>query len=230
MEANTQQIQTPVNPVPVTPSPIKPKPPILVIMLGIVVFLLVLATGFLFMQNTQLQNEIAGLKASSSYMEVSPTPVATTDPMAGWKTYQGANFSFMYPLDWKEETDGKSYVRASSLKTVDLPGVTTSSPISEAQIEVQIVDLGKTILLSDLQSYTDSTDTLQIDSKVETELVGNSAISYEAKEVGPSENNIKGINVITNNGFLRIKLRDYTDLYSNTALFDQILSTFKFTN
>jgi hypothetical protein len=54
--------------------------------------------AFLYYQNQQLKNMLANYQTPI----VSPTPTATTDPMANWKTYTDGktNFNFKYPPEW----------------------------------------------------------------------------------------------------------------------------------
>lgn len=60
------------------------------------------AIGFLYYQNQQLKNMLAKYQTSTP----SPTPVATLNPTAGWKTYTNTvrNYSIQYPSDWTVNT------------------------------------------------------------------------------------------------------------------------------
>ena len=90
--------------VPVAPSqtdpivkPIKVKKsfPVLTLLLILVLILSLAGTGYLAYQNMQLTKQIAEIKTS-------PTPVATVDPTADWKTYTNSfyNFQLRYPQNW----------------------------------------------------------------------------------------------------------------------------------
>ena len=83
-----EKVQTPTtNPI----KPVVPKPNFFIPVLSIVIFLLLVSTGFLGYQNYLLQQKINKM--------VQPTPTATADPTADWKTYTTVDksVSFKYP-------------------------------------------------------------------------------------------------------------------------------------
>lgn len=108
MESN-QTPQT-VNPTPSPVQPIEPKKKInpLLIIFGIVLLLLALGTGFLFVQNTNLQKEIAELKTISSPLPaLAGTPVAPSSSTSDWKSYTNDKYgiSFSYPNTYIIQAD-----------------------------------------------------------------------------------------------------------------------------
>src|SRR5258708_7009215 len=88
-----------------SPVEIKKSFPVLMLVLVLLLIASLVGTGYLGYQNTQLQKQITGLK---SVAYVTPSPVATADSTAGWKTYTDpkGNFTFKYPSDWISSTVG----------------------------------------------------------------------------------------------------------------------------
>lgn len=74
----------------------KTKFPIVYIALSLLTIVLLVSTAFLYYQNMQLKNMVASYQ---SQPVVSPTPIATTDPTADWKTYKNValGFELKYP-------------------------------------------------------------------------------------------------------------------------------------
>lgn len=146
------------------------------------------------------------------------------DQTANWKTHSDNTYGFRvkYPTNWTIDTDGQYYVRLKS------PNQTPDGqePDSGAVFEIEMNKQTNPITLTELQGFTQSTDTLEISSKTEMALQGNPAISYQAND--PTEANIDGLNVGLNNGFLRILMKNYGKLTTDRQIMQQILSTLKF--
>src|SRR5260221_8254645 len=89
----------------------KKSSPVLTIILVLLLLLSLGSTGYFAYQNMMLQKQIAGVKKEAmmvasptptSMAYYSPTPSASADPTAGWKTYTNTKYDFVikYPLDW----------------------------------------------------------------------------------------------------------------------------------
>lgn len=93
----SETIQTPVvNPVPVQLEEKPKKSSGLALILSFTTIIATLIAGFFYFQNMQLRSELQKNLPSST-----PTPIATPDETADWKTYTEVNykFSFRYPKD-----------------------------------------------------------------------------------------------------------------------------------
>ena len=98
--------------IPVTEPP-KPKDNHWITILSMALFVVasLSITGFLYYQNQQLKSMLASYQNTPS-----PTPTATTDPTANWKTYtnDAYKFSFKYPGDLNIENnqvDTSNYIQ-----------------------------------------------------------------------------------------------------------------------
>lgn len=70
---------------------------------------------FLYYQNQQLKGMLA------NYQKPSPTPTATPDPTAGWKTYtNNSGFSFKYPQNFIVQEPSQSGSPSANPKSVSL--------------------------------------------------------------------------------------------------------------
>ena len=100
------QPQTP----PVSPTPPAPQPKnLLVLIMSVLLIVTVAIAGLFYFQIQKLSKEL-----SKYQVQLSPTPTATTDPTANWKTYNHDKcgnfpdklpFSYKIPPTWKESTE-----------------------------------------------------------------------------------------------------------------------------
>jgi len=110
------QSQNTTSPIPepiVKPVEVKKSFPILTVILVLFLILSLAGTGYLAYQNMQLTKQITQMKVTpipTAYVSpnpisyTSPTPTSTADPTAGWKSYTWQGFSFKYPNDWDLNT------------------------------------------------------------------------------------------------------------------------------
>jgi hypothetical protein len=174
--------------------------------------------AFLAYQNNQLQKQVSLLKTTST---ASPSPIATTDPMANWKTYTDSSTTFKYPDDWKiVVTTNKSNEFISLTKSdpgqpkVYLEDGTSQDAsyginISIAQNKVDVPKDSKPYLVDNVSGY-EFTEGAAPSSGPETEVVINNNSKIYLFTYGAMAN------VDTHTKYL--------------GVFDQILSTFKFTD
>lgn len=161
------------------------------------------------------------------YTNPNPSPTSTIDPTANWKTYTNTKYGYtlMYPQEWQILTPGLSDATTSSLPTINSPCELTTELVC-SQIVVNI------------NEKLEAPNT--ISNKTNTKLDNKDATAFQI-----SQPNVNG------NGMLRYAVETkqnnytYTITYSETQkdghfitdmndwknkkIFDQILSTFKFT-
>lgn len=192
----------------------------LIIVLGVVVGILMLVTGFLYMQNMQLQSEISGLKTSSGYMNVtvSPTPVATTDPYADWLNYTNDNYSFAlrYPADWE--------IRDQSSSGNILFGIAPISVKEDFLGSIRITQKTENEIITETKTFPEGTPNVLVsENKI-------NFLSYQATEI-ITRNTVANVEsktiVFSRDGQTFIVTGGGT---ADNSVIYQILSTFKFMN
>lgn len=227
MDQNTLSQQTPMVPTPpvqsptpaIPPSPINPRVIILIVL--IIIVALVLGVGVYTLNSSKKQS-------TSPQPSILPSPKPTVDPTANWKTYTNSvlQFSIRYPSDWNiEEIENKTIILIKS------PNVEYQEPVNKvvkgAEIRIQIspynysgnisslIQKPGTVPEADI-TYISSilVEVSEIESvkTISTGLYGK-VVQYQI----PKENKIYEIGIYTSDQTIQ-----------NT--FDQILSTFKFTN
>lgn len=210
----------------------KPKTPVI----GLLVVLLILAlgaVGFLGYQNMQLQKQVAGIQSNypipSPVIYASPSPVA--DETANWKVYTDSvdKIEFKYPQSWYAQPSGGTVPLIQSQVFLDdhsfeIPSATEfSTPIqtffalsSETDINMSAKRLKETVY---------GTSVTETDNLV---IGGNKAIQLSGV-AGPGELQgmfFKNTLIQFGNKVLIVDLNDKN--FEN--IYDQILSTLKFTN
>lgn len=216
----SEPILTPVQ----VPEP-KAKFPVIYLILSLLILVFLASTAFLFYQNMQLKNMLASYQTQPT---VSPTattyqsPVPTTDLTANWKTYTNNywKISFKYPdtllkscPNYLTEKEGIGFWESD----FTCPDGHDVFP----EIGLTGYDLGK---------YTESktpskTETIIIDGKQEQK----KTYLYNESD-GPAAGLKQSINVVIALPNGTIVMYQLGDDVTKQKLFDQILSTFKFTN
>jgi hypothetical protein len=161
-----QNTQTPA-PVPST----NPAPPptlvknnnLLIILFSFLVLILLASTAVLAYQNMMLQKQITSLK-------VSPTPSATLDVTAKWKTYTDPDFSFKYPSEMNISTSS-----AANVFYLDTPDF---KPAGQAGYEIQITKMASNIQTIDqfMQIAPNTPEQTFLDKQSATTINGNQAV------------------------------------------------------
>lgn len=200
------QIQTPKVPIKSFKFPIIP------VLLAILVILLGLS-GYLYYQNIQLKSMLASYQAPV----VSPTPSATADPTANWKTYTNNLYTFQikYPQKFnltEDKTKEDFYDKLASLvyqdanisirAIHDIDIYKNSKPQDVATREVIDSGLKYNIINTTISGYPAAITVLETIPKIRT----------TATIANPNKN-------------IFIEISSDVD----TTTFNQILSTFKFT-
>lgn len=187
---------------------------IAILSMTIFILLSLAAVAFLYYQNQELKGMLAGYQTPAA----SPTPTATDDPTAGWKTYTNSQigFSFEYPSDWILK-DGSG---------VTLTSYSIYKPLSDGDVEPEptlhffvayhkgVTDLAK--WLTDNQAG-EIVDTVKINGNKFSKIKG-----------GSLEDSLEYATQISASGILRIVIEPYPNKVVSDETFNQILSTFKF--
>lgn len=219
MDASTQEnVVLPQN------QPILPEQPrqnnFLVILLSILLLISVGVAGFFAYQTQMLVKELTAMKSAS-------TPVSSeelkNDPASDWKTYSNSKYglSLKYPSDWTIKTD-PIYSTNPRLVTFDTKMSTNLQPMEYQNREFfiahhnNIKDMASWIA----ENYQGATVVNNIKINNNDFLVINGGIQARAREYA-----IK----IGENSYLRFVLEPVDKEDEFDELFDQILSTFKFT-
>ena len=188
--------------------------------MAVFVLLSLAAVAFLYYQNQQLKTMLA----SYQQVQTTPTPTATANPVANWKTYTNtkSEYSFQYPDGQNlKQLDCSGSVNANSNYDFILAG---SSASCEGQGEGYVFTIGKAgpaFECQDTQNWKVIKTNIQIG--------GVSAVKCQENFIGSSSPNI------TTNDFIQVFITNKSILISaygkeNFQLLDQILSTFKFTS
>lgn len=229
---------------PVVPpqAPGKGRKSILFLALGLLLLALLAAGGYFFVNKGFLTKEKActqeakvcpdgtsvGRTGPNCEFAACPTPTETPDPTASWKTYTNENIGFLlkYPSDW-------------SLKPYD---ISTNYPLHglvQLTSNINSESLNERIILS----YWDNQNRLsleEIENKYKGEAGGpdiyfpnGKMIDFLGKQAYKGENvscapmMCDRIAIIKDTKVIEIKSL-YGGVNRNKAIFDQILSTFKF--
>ncbi|MDP4011981.1 MAG: hypothetical protein Q8R00_00025, partial [Candidatus Nanoarchaeia archaeon] len=194
----------------------------LIILLSVLLLLSVLIAGFFAYQTQKLVKELTILKTESIptlevTMEPTIEPVATdsseVDPTANWKTYTDPNFSFKYPIEWSAPKEQSKTIN------IDDKLIITKGPFYDLVLKRNL-SFDEYVI----RGYGDETFRYDYDKIIgfvgkrglEKPITGNSDLIILAKD-----NNSTQITSI---------LYKYKPQDEDGKLFDQILSTFKFTN
>jgi len=202
--------QPPVTPLPPADGP-KPKFPF-VLIIGIILFLLVagsVAGFYVFKQNSLKM--ISKPIATQTVQKLTPSPIS--DPTANWKTYTGDGFTFKYPESFDNancpQNFGISALCSAKQDTGPEPLIYYISASKETVLPNQYKYLASTI--NDLQVFK-TTDALSR-SGAESVYIKKSDNSYVYIFFTPYD-----------------QQKPFPNQEKFYAIFNQILSTFKFTD
>src|SRR4030042_3463194 len=209
--------------------PIKPpeiiklkKPFITTFIVALFLLILVTALGYFVYQNYQLKKSIPRATPASE----TTTPSPTSESTENWKTHINTKygFTFRYPLTWEDFGDGDSsgYFKTESNNTISLI-VTSDSALTLTEYLQKIDKLSETGYEGNPSKQVQSTKTIQVN--------GISCIQREeyltAADITSIATHCKNKNVFV--GLILVPTPGNT-LNTDKINYDQILSTFRFTN
>ena len=197
---------------PITPGASKAtnKYPLLLIILGILVVFALGAAAFMWWQNQQLTQQMAQItnKPTEELKNKANTELLTAvaDQMVGWKTYidSKSGVSFKYPTDWsilESTVEGKPQTIFVNIENGTLDTILAKKGLSKVVFNSQEID-GRTLLRNSYKTVYG----------METGLINLSADKFVF---------IEGYIGLDDSGQV---------IKDQVAQFDQILSTFRFTD
>lgn len=200
----------------------------IVILLSILLLLSVLIAGFFAFQTQKLVKELQGIR-NEELITPEPTtePVATLDPTADWQVYTNSkyDFSFKYPEDWKvtlSPATGEQFNLIADRKnnSSETGFVPVQFSINMSTNDSKITTLAQAEAIYKISNSQTRKD-IFIDNKPAVSVTGL------VEGSGPGTGRFLSYTFVKlNNEILVIQLGN-KDLQT---IFDQILSTFKFTN
>lgn len=109
--------------------------------------------GFLYYQNQQLKSMLAGYQTQTT-----PTPVATADPTANWKTYTDTKlgFEFKYPESLTYKNLGKGVIAFTDNQDKTKFILNGFESLSSDQYQNHLQDIKINGVLSGQETFTDS--------------------------------------------------------------------------
>ncbi|HSX40781.1 MAG TPA: hypothetical protein VLF68_04150 [Candidatus Saccharimonadales bacterium] len=225
--AQTTQVPPAQTPPPVPP-PVNQTPPAShfpkIFLIAIVVFILVvLGAGAFVLQSRNNKQKLAQVTPSPTTVQ---TPTPTPDPTASWKIYTNLkyHYSFKYPPQFKLTEENKNNDIVQYFYKFSTGKLVYGMPDSSGFVISIFPTLGKTIE----QEFSNKSSAMGVVGVTPIERRGADEAAHvtniQALVVFRSENNFFEISGFQNSNTLPDKSDD-VDIY-----FDQILSTFKFTD
>lgn len=240
MEKNTEVT-------PVIQPVIQPPPPssLPVVILSVLVVLCLVGMGFMYWQNQQLMQQLGKTTNKSQPVSVekdltvNPT---VTDVTADWKTYTNTayKYSVKYPADWSITAKGDSEISTFPAPYLNSPCVFDSGDLcSQIYIQTSPADPSHMYDPSFIISLTGSNPD-KVSHKIEMTVGNEPAQGFEYFQANYGESGRLVYVVVTNHHNTKytityeesqknIKFSSSSD-WKRKMLFDQILSTFKFTD
>ncbi len=225
-----------VEQVPAVPSPQqqpiteKPKSNRVVGFMVVVVVLLAGAAGFLGYQNYLLQQKI------NKMVQPTPTPTATPDPTANWKTYTSQDYGFelRYPGDWeaKQATDGAGKPIGQFSWSAPRP----SEKVEAYTLMLSVLNTNETTVDAFVQSYLAAGNPGKIEYKSKSDITVGGVTGFKLEGVFAFDKSQDQIYLLHNSKIYEFILPVKADnpnianALENNPIAYQILSTFKFTD
>jgi hypothetical protein len=200
----------------------------LFISLTILVLILLGTTGFFAYQNYQLKQQIAEKMAlldvksgKIDQMEIAD-PTSTADPTADWKIYTNDKygFTFKYPNDWEYQ---ENYSKTQN--TIDYLQIT----LAKSEYFNPIPKGNPLIMLSLIETTDQNKLSIYQNTEIVKTIVIGEITAEERKHMTPTVDS-KYVTFINNDISYEIESQMHTQSIEHQEVFDQILSTFKFTD
>lgn len=221
---------------PMTPEPQSNNKTLIIVFSVLVAFLLASVAALAY-QNWQLNQKLAAATEETITLPTpSPATLATPDPTSNWQTYDNVNagISFKHPVEISEQSvmvsgpilGSTNYVTSFADKTTVIPN--TDAPFNGFSVyEIFADQLGMsfdTYIAQEVEAVKTSERGIKNASAVKT-TIGGQIFTYI-----DSEQNIRRYFILSplNNRIAIFSRVNSTPEF--VTIFDQILSTFKFTN
>jgi len=198
--------------------------------LVVVIVILLGAVGyFVFVKkSTPAAQQPTPIPTKTAQVSNSSTPIATANPMAGWKTYTNSEFGYSldYPSNWSLNAESTSNGSISGNRLYILPPNPLSTQAVDEDFSILIRDASKESLnLTTERQKMQYPNQYVTYSETTVTIGGVTAYLYQKSNDDDSTKNI----LLAHNGYFY-----YIDTHgirsTVKAQLDQILSTFKFTN
>ncbi|MDP1722208.1 MAG: PsbP-related protein [Candidatus Gottesmanbacteria bacterium] len=168
-------------------------------------------------------------KSSTNFSQLAVSPTSTIDPTANWKTYTNPNypFSFKYPSNYTVEENSGYISILSPLLPVTDKGYELKNGELKIEIYIQSSPVNDSLKKYVLEKKTQTKENLpesKIINETEVTIDGIKTILLKWEAVGTGETRY-----VIKNGY-RIGITKYPLETSRQSEFDQILSTFTFTD
>lgn len=209
------------------------------IILILVIVFLVGVVGFFVFQNNQLKQEVPTTESndvSESVTEVTTPPTGTSAPttnsMANWKSYQDSKASFMLPPGWsasKSPSEGNQYI--ITISSDDSPGYQLFPEI-QISINTALGDDGEKLTLTSLSQakthYSQGFDDKSLEVKENYSINQRNSLMIQGSKsaTGPGGGSYLQYQFIQFPKDIVVAQLSDKNLQEQ---FDQILSTFEFT-
>jgi len=209
-----------------TPPPPKPRP----FFIGLVLILFGVLIGI-------FVSRFLPMPGTSVTPAVTPTPIATADPTADWKTYTTKTFSFQYPNSLSVEkfengevifTNRKGDPESVWLKLVVIPNKQNLTPVKYAQSKLCSDRINPNYNEPDRQEII-----TYCQKNIKTESLNKPGLNGVTTNYNFYENPISSTLIAGVNDFILFESTGETGNEASelsTLTLDQILSTFKFTD
>lgn len=202
-----------------------PKDPhgITIAAMAIFILLSLAAVAFFYYQNQQLKSMLA----SYQQVQVSPTPSATTDPTASWKTYTNIvmGFSVKLPPSWFTHKETKTLYGYSTNISYPVDNSSSQDFISGQQANVDIARSNNNG--EDLEKIAQ--DKVSMPASPFSNTITNSNVGSQ-NAIILTDTSGNGKSVLINFGKYNYDISIFNpDKFEGiNTTFDQVLSTFKF--
>lgn len=200
----------------------------LVSLLSILLLVSCIIAGFFAWQTQRLVKELN--KLNTTQITPTPEPQKTTDPTADWKTYTNNEygFSFMYPpyLENKGNISGPYTGVSTAIRSFSDPATMSEGTdmLFDGYVVYYVSDINALNFETYLQNEKGAMDNAEYAS-----MTGAKRVSLQNKGVG-FVTDTRGYYYFPSNDNKKVVVFGYTQKnQSFKPVFDQILSTFKFT-
>ena len=156
-----------------------------------------------------------------------PTPTIGINPKTGWKIYTNTKYgySFEYPSQWLINLSVNGGDRPEQVDQIRIETETDGVILWARAGTTYYKDYAD--LLNNLDYCRPNSECIEIYSKSKVKLGGLDAVKYTRSQLGP--NKVLSVETVKDGYRYSLDLEKFDTLPQEDKTFDQILSTFKFT-